>query len=222
MFVWIAVIIGSIFLDQLTKYLTIFYLKPMGTFPILEDILHLTYVENTGAAFGMMREPGQRWIFMSISVVGILALIGYMIFKKSSSKLENLALAFIIGGGIGNMIDRTALGYVVDMIDFRVINFAVFNVADSFVCVGAGLMALWMIRSMMDEVRAEKAAMAASDEVGEAASDEVVEEMTDVVTETDQADAEATVEVAEEVTDETFEETFEETSEETSKEDADD
>ncbi len=176
MFIWIAVIIGSIFLDQLTKYLTILYLKPMGTFPILEDILHLTYVENTGAAFGMMKDPDRRWIFMTVSVIGILALIVYMIFKKTSSKLENLALAFIIGGGIGNMIDRTVLGYVVDMIDFRVINFAVFNVADSFVCVGAGLMILWVIRSMIDEMRAEKAAMAFEDEMPALVEEEATEE----------------------------------------------
>ena len=62
-----------------------------------------------------------------------------------------------MGGGIGNMIDRTLLGYVVDMIDFRLINFAVFNVADSFVCVGAGHMVLYLVLEMVKEVKAEKA-----------------------------------------------------------------
>ncbi len=155
MFVWLAIILGTIVLDQLTKYLTILYLKPVDTVPIIEDVIHLTYIENTGAAFGMLKD--QRWVFMVISTVAIVGVLGYLIVKKPQSKLQCLSLAFIVGGGIGNMIDRTLLGYVVDMIDFRLINFAVFNVADSFVCVGAGLMMLWVIRSMIEEARAEKA-----------------------------------------------------------------
>jgi hypothetical protein len=69
-----------------------------------------------------------------------------------------------VGGGIGNMIDRTVLGYVVDMIDCRFINFAVFNVADSFVCIGAGLMILYLIMLTVKEFKAEKAAKLASAE----------------------------------------------------------
>ena len=212
----ISILVGSVALDQLTKWLAVVYLQGNPSFPLWENVLHLTFVKNEGAAFGMLAD--HRWVFMIFSTVAIIGLSIYLFGFCKENKLVKLCFAMIIGGGIGNMIDRVALGYVVDFIDFTLINFAVFNVADSFVCVGAGLMALWMIRSMMDEVRAEKAAMAASDEVGEAASDEVVEEMTDVVTETDQADAEATVEVAEEVA----EETFKETSKETSKEDSND
>ena len=125
MLIWLAVIIVTVFLDQLTKYLTVLHLKPIDTLPIIEDVLHLTYVENTGAAFGMMKD--QRWLFMIVSTVAIIALLIYLFKKKTQPKLENLAIAFIVGGGIGNMIDRVVLGYVVDMIDFRLINFAVFN-----------------------------------------------------------------------------------------------
>lgn len=155
MIIWFAVIIVAVFLDQLTKYLTILFLKPIDTFPIIEDVIHLTYVENTGAAFGMMKD--QRWLFMIVSTVAIIALLIYLFKKKTQPKLENLAIAFIVGGGIGNMIDRIFLGYVVDMIDFRLINFAVFNVADSFVCVGAGLLMLYMILSGVKEYKEEKA-----------------------------------------------------------------
>lgn len=162
MFIWIAVIIGTVFLDQLTKYLTIFYLKPVGSVPIIEDALHLTYAENTGAAFSMFDEPDQRWIFMSISTVAIVALLVYFFGRRPTDKLEALSLAFIIGGGIGNMIDRVALGYVVDMIDFCLIDFAVFNVADSFVCVGVGLLMLTLIRAMIKESREEKCKVAES------------------------------------------------------------
>ena len=156
MFIWLAIIAVTVFLDQITKYLTIFFLKPIDTLPLIEDVLHLTYVENTGAAFGMMKDA--RWVFMVISTLAIVGILVYMFWKRPSDKLMCVSLSFIVGGGIGNMIDRTLLGYVVDMIDFRLINFAVFNVADSFVCVGAGLMILQLILEMVRESKAEKAA----------------------------------------------------------------
>ena len=162
MLIWLAVIIVTVFLDQLTKYLTVLHLKPIDTLPIIEDVIHLTYVENTGAAFGMMKD--QRWLFMVVSTVAIIALLIYLFKKKTQPKLENLAIAFIVGGGIGNMIDRVVLGYVVDMIDFRLINFAVFNVADSFVCVGAGLLMLYIIISGVKDYKEEKAKALASEE----------------------------------------------------------
>ena len=87
-------------------------------------------------------------------------------FNRTSSFGILSSLSFIVGGGIGNMIDRTALGYVVDMIDLRLINFAVFNVADSFVCVGAGLMILYLILDMIREAKEEKAKSAVSPEGG--------------------------------------------------------
>ncbi len=157
MYIWIAIILLTILLDQLTKYLTVLYLQPIDTLPIIKDVLHLTYVENPGAAFGMMKDA--RWLFMTVSTVAIIGLLVYLFVKKSHNKLENTALCFIIGGGIGNMIDRITLEYVVDMIDFRLINFAVFNVADSFVCVGAGMLMLYLIMEAVKEAKAQKAAL---------------------------------------------------------------
>ncbi len=155
-FIWFCVAAVVVFLDQLSKYLTVLYLKPVGTYPIIQDALHLTYVENRGAAFGMLADS--RWVFMAVSAVAIVALSVYLIHRKPQSRLLCLSLAFVIGGGVGNMIDRVALGYVVDMIDFRLIHFAVFNVADSFVCVGAGMLMLYLILSMRREMLAERAA----------------------------------------------------------------
>lgn len=169
MFLWIVVMALVVFLDQLTKYLTVLCLKPIPTFVIVEDVIHLTYVENPGAAFGMMKD--QRWVFMVVSSVAIVALIVYLFKKKSQHWLENLAIAFIVGGGIGNMIDRTVLGYVVDMIDCRFIDFAVFNVADSFVCIGAGLMILYLLIEMRKELKAEKAAKLATEGVASEATE---------------------------------------------------
>ena len=161
MLIWLAVIIVTVFLDQLTKYLTVLHLKPVDTVPIIEDVIHLTYVENTGAAFGMMKDA--RWVFMVTSTLAIIGILGYMVYRYYVKKeklhwAEALSLSLIVGGGIGNMIDRTMLGYVVDMIDCRFINFAVFNVADSFVCIGAGLMILYLIILTVKEYKAEKAA----------------------------------------------------------------
>ena len=164
MLIWLAVIIVTVFLDQLTKYLTVLHLKPIDTLPIIEDMFHLTYVENTGAAFGMMKDA--RWVFMVTSTLAIIGILGYMVYRYYVKKeklhwAEALSLSLIVGGGIGNMIDRTMLGYVVDMIDCRFINFAVFNVADSFVCIGAGLMILYLIILTVKEYKAEKAAKSA-------------------------------------------------------------
>ena len=181
MLIWLAVIIVTVFLDQLTKYLTVLHLKPIDTLPIIEDVLHLTYVENTGAAFGMMKDA--RWVFMVTSTVAIIGILGYMIHRVYIKKekmpwMEALSLSLIVGGGIGNMIDRTMLGYVVDMIDCRFINFAVFNVADSFVCIGAGLMILYLIILTVKEYKAEKAAKLALAE-GEDAESESEDAATD-------------------------------------------
>ena len=175
MLIWLAVIIVTVFLDQLTKYLTVLHLKPIDTYPIIEDVFHLTYVENTGAAFGMMKDA--RWVFMITSTLAIIGILGYMIHRYYVKKeklhwAEALSLSLIVGGGIGNMIDRTMLGYVVDMIDCRFINFAVFNVADSFVCIGAGLMILYLIVLTVKEIKAEKAAklaLAEGEEIPESA-----------------------------------------------------
>lgn len=144
-----AIIALCILADQLTKNLAVVYLMPIDTQPIWKGVLHLTYVENTGAAFGMLK--GAPWVFNTVSTVTILFVLGYLYLGHSDNKLYAVGLCLITGGGIGNMIDRIALGYVVDFIDFRLIDFAVFNGADSFVCVGAGLLILAMIIDIVKE-----------------------------------------------------------------------
>ena len=171
MLIWFAVIIVTVFLDQLTKYLTVLHLKPIDTYPIIEDVLHLTYVENTGAAFGMMKDA--RWVFMITSTVAIIGILGYMIWRAYVKKekmhwMEALSLSFIVGGGIGNMIDRVRLEYVIDFIDCRFIDFYVFNIADSCVCVGCAMVMLAVIIDEVKEKKARKAALnnAANDNEG--------------------------------------------------------
>ena len=163
MLIWLIIIAGIVFLDQLSKWLTVINLDLHGTFPLIQDVFHFTYVRNTGAAFSIFDAPNERWIFMSISTVAIIALSIYLWKNRNGNKLLGVALSFIVGGGIGNMIDRCLLGYVIDMLDFRLIHFAIFNVADSFVCVGVGLFALQVILDEINTAKKEKAAKLTAD-----------------------------------------------------------
>ena len=157
-----VIIAVGIILDQLTKWLSVTFLKKMTTLPLIKGVLHLTYVENRGAAFGMLAD--NRWVFMITSTVMIIVLSLYLYLGHAENKLYAVSVAMIISGGIGNMIDRLALGYVVDFIDFRLINFAVFNGADSFVCVGAGLLMLALILDIINEKKAISEAKSKSED----------------------------------------------------------
>ena len=148
----IVVIILAIAADQLSKYLVAAYLPEIGSLPIIQDIFHFTYVENRGAAFGMLSE--HRWVFMVLSVVGIGAMAVWLAWEKPKSMWIKTAVSLVIGGGIGNMIDRVLLGYVIDFIDCQFIDFYVFNIADSCVCVGC---AMFLISAVIDEIKASKA-----------------------------------------------------------------
>lgn len=154
---WIIVIAAAVVVDQVSKILVIKYLKDIVSVELIPGVFRFTYVENRGAAFGMLSD--NRWVFMIISTLAIGALIVYLWKFRPDSRLACLALSMIAGGGIGNMIDRVALGYVVDFIDFCAFPSVwmwVFNIADAFVCVGAGLLILWLIISMVQQSREQK------------------------------------------------------------------
>ena len=153
-----AIILGAIALDQWTKWLTVIYLDYRESFPLWKDVLHFTHERNEGAAFSMLSD--QRWVFMTFSTVAIIGLLIYLIFFRPKSKYVQITLAMIVGGGIGNMIDRICLGYVVDFIDFTLINFAVFNVADCFVCVGSFALMGYLTWDMIRETKQQKSAVA--------------------------------------------------------------
>lgn len=149
---WICIIVGGIGIDQLTKYLSVKYLMEIGSVPIIKDVLHLTYVENTGAAFGILKD--HRWIFMTLSTVSIIGIgVFLFIYRKKVPPVFGVAVSLIISGGIGNMIDRIGRGFVVDFVDFTLIDFYVFNAADAFVCIGSGLVVIYVI---VNEIKASK------------------------------------------------------------------
>ena len=156
MIYWFLIMVGMVFADQITKWLAVILLKGKESFPLWEGVFHFTYVENTGAAFGILKD--QRWVFMILSTVMIAAFLVYFVTQyKNTDNLFRAAVSMVIAGGIGNMIDRSTLGYVVDFLDFTLIDFAVFNVADSFVCVGAGLFVLWVILDTIKSFKTKKA-----------------------------------------------------------------
>jgi len=156
--IYITVIAVGIALDQLTKLLAVLHLAPMPgkTLPIIEGVFHFTYCENTGMAFSLLSGENQRWIFIVVSTITLAALAVYLFIGQVPNKLYLSGILLILSGGIGNMIDRIALGYVVDFIDVRLINFAVFNIADSFVTVGAGVLIAALIVDIVKETRKER------------------------------------------------------------------
>lgn len=127
--------IGVLILDIITKLWVELTLKGAGTVAIIEGFFHLTYVENRGIAFGLFSNARGWFIFVSILV--LIALVILFCKSKYRTIWLKFGTALVIGGAVGNLIERISKGYVVDFLDFRFINFPVFNIADIAVCVGA-------------------------------------------------------------------------------------
>ncbi len=137
-----AIIVLSIAIDLFTKHLAVLKLKD-ASFSVIKDVLHFTYVENTGAAFGMFKDG--NLLLLILSIIVLAAIIFALIKFKPTAKSVNIGAAMVIGGALGNIIDRIFRGFVVDFIDFRLINYPVFNIADCFIVCGAILFAVWVI-----------------------------------------------------------------------------
>ena len=133
-----------IIIDQAIKFLSVSKLKPLGSVEIIKGILSFTYVENKGAAFGILQNA--RWVFILATIIIIAALIIYKIKFKVNSKIYNYSSILLISGGIANLIDRIFSGYVVDMIEVTFIDYPVFNFADCCVVVGAILMCIYVLK----------------------------------------------------------------------------
>lgn len=133
---WYALFAGAIAaVDQLTKYFVMEHISLYQSVSMLPGVLGLTYVQNRGAAFSSFQ--GMQWLFALIFLAFTLAIL-YEYFKKPMpfTRLERWCIAAIYGGGLGNMIDRVRLGYVVDMLETEFMEFPVFNVADCFITCG--------------------------------------------------------------------------------------
>ena len=148
---YLALLLSAVLalVDQLLKLLVKAELAPIGELPLLDGVLHLTYVENRGMAFGMMQ--GQKWLLIWVTALVLLVLIAGIIMGKIRKPATLFTTAVIIGGGIGNLIDRVYRGYVVDYIDVRIINFAVFNFADICVTCGTAVLLVILFVEMLRE-----------------------------------------------------------------------
>ncbi len=150
----LLIVIVGVLADFFSKLAVMKNMEIGQSIPLIKDVLHLTYITNTGAAFGSFSDA--RPLFMTVSCLLIVFLIILLLFWKDGNALFYTAASLVLAGGIGNMIDRTVYGYVVDFIDFCAFPQLwswIFNGADSFVCVGAGLLILWYI---LEEVKNAK------------------------------------------------------------------
>lgn len=128
--------------DYIIKIIVINNLKPISSLVVIPGLFSLTYVENRGAAFGMLSDA--RWVFILFTIVVIVLMVYFLFTKRIESKLFNISAILIIGGGIGNLIDRIFYGYVVDYLSISFFP-PVCNFADYCITIGAGLMVIYLM-----------------------------------------------------------------------------
>lgn len=144
----IIIITSTILLciDQISKLLVVNLLTKTDSITIIKNFFYLTYINNDGAAFSIL--VGKRIFLILIAVLVIVMLIRYIKKNNIQNKLELVSLALIIGGSLGNLMDRVVRGYVIDFLDFKIFNynFPIFNLADTFIVIGVFLLLLKEIR----------------------------------------------------------------------------
>lgn len=132
--------LGVLLIDRISKYLVANLLEEGQSIPLIRGIVHLTYVRNTGAAFGIL--SGQRFFFIAVTLVAVMLLIIYARQVKGNGLLQ-VAFGLLLGGAVGNLIDRLVYVAVIDFIDFRI--WPVFNFADMAIVIGVALFALDLV-----------------------------------------------------------------------------
>lgn len=140
--IYLLVIFGAMILDRIVKTAVTSSMDVGNTIPVLGDFFHITYIRNTGAAFSLLEGHTLLLILVPAIIIGI-AIIFICFRYKAYKPVFMFSLALMCGGGMGNLTDRAAYGYVIDMFDFGF--FPVFNVADICVCVGCGLLLIYLI-----------------------------------------------------------------------------
>ena len=144
-FIFLTAIFCLILIDQFTKKLAVQYLKDNGPFILIRNVLEFSYLENQGAAFGILQGKRTAFLIFAPAVSIGMFLYGLKLSKKKNMAPLVLCLIFVIAGALGNFIDRLVNRYVVDFIYFSLIDFPVFNVADIYVTCGCILMMLLLL-----------------------------------------------------------------------------
>ncbi len=158
-YAWVAFIVCLVpFLDQITKHLVETRIRPFESISVIPGFFHLTHVRNRGAAFSLF-STRPDWFrgafFITITLTAIIALA--VLIRKTHERLLIVAFALIVGGAAGNLIDRIRYGAVVDFIDWYVrgYHWPAFNVADSAITIGVGLLAIDMLLQKSKDVKSE-------------------------------------------------------------------
>ena len=155
--VYIIAALVMIVLDQVVKNWALTSLQAQHTIPLIENVFHLTYVENRGAAFSLLAQFDSRWIFVALAVIITIVIFIVLRIDYIQTALGRWSLVLVAAGALGNAIDRVIHGFVVDLFDFRLIHFPVFNVADIFICVGGVLFVIYFMFQHKDKVPEKKA-----------------------------------------------------------------
>lgn len=147
-------------LDQITKWIVVKEMYLGESSPIIEGIFYLTSHRNAGAAFGILQN--QRWFFIVITILVVVGIIYYLLQLKGEKKLMSWALGLILGGALGNFVDRLMYGEVVDFLDVKIVfgnfyyDFPIFNVADSALVIGVGILLIDTIMETVKEIKNKK------------------------------------------------------------------
>lgn len=142
MLIWICVIIACVILDQVSKIIISNTYALGECHEIIKGVLNFRYIRNKGAAWGMFSDA--RWVFILITLIALI-IMPYFLYKyRKAHVMFSLSLSFLIGGAVGNMIDRVFLGSVVDFIEAAFMDFPIFNIADCFVTIGAIMLFVYL------------------------------------------------------------------------------
>lgn len=146
--IYLSIILAVI--DQISKILVIEYVDINNAVEIIKNFFYLTYTHNNGAAFSILM--GQRILLVLVAIIIIVIIINYIRKNKVERITDKIAFSLIIGGSIGNLIDRIIRGYVIDFLDFKIFgyNFPIFNLADTFIVVGVFLLLITLGRKEIE------------------------------------------------------------------------
>ena len=151
MFLYYAIAVLILGIDQWTKYLTVKHIPLFEVKELLPKVISLTYIQNTGAALSILE--GKMSFFYIVTILVVIGIV-YALHKYGKNQpLFSISLAFILGGALGNFVDRILYQFVVDMIRLDFISFPIFNVADVALTIGVGLMILYIL---LDEMKNNK------------------------------------------------------------------
>ena len=151
MLIYIGAALLLIAIDQIVKSWALTSLQAQYTIPVIDNVFHFTYVENRGAAFSLFSQFDPRWIFVTLACLITIAIVIVLHKKIMQTALGRWSLVLVMAGAMGNTIDRVWHGFVVDLFDFRLVRFPVFNVADILLCVGGALFVIYFLFQHKEE-----------------------------------------------------------------------